>query len=112
VVDLFQLTSDIVADTVSLALPGLLWVVLFLVAWERGPFAESIGFGRKSFWLLLPGAILATFGLLPIAPVSTDWVTVSFAGAIFPLLVGLLAFGRVAPPRSRSLSRLLVLLAV
>ncbi|HKN06344.1 MAG: RDD family protein [Thermoplasmata archaeon] len=111
-VDLFQLTSDIVADTVSLALPGLLWVVLFLVAWERGPFAESIGFGRKSFWLLLPGAILATFGLLPIAPVSTDWVTVSFAGAIFPLLVGLLAFGRVAPPRSRSLSRLLVLLAV
>jgi len=112
VVDPIQLTSDIVANTISLALPGLLWVVLFLVAWEREPFAESIGFGRRSFWLLLPGAILATFGLLPIAPVSTDWVTVSFAGAIFPLLVGLLAFGRAAPPRSRSLTRLLFLLAV
>jgi len=112
VVDPFQLTSDIVADTVSLALPALLWVVLFLVAWEREPFAESIGFGRKAFWLLLPGAFLGTFGLLPIAPVSTDWVTVSFAGALFPLLVGLLAFGRVAPPRSRSLTRLLALLAV
>ncbi|MGA7649107.1 MAG: RDD family protein [Thermoplasmata archaeon] len=111
-IDLFQLTNDIVGNTISLALPGLLWAVLFLVAWEREPFAESIGFGRRSFWLLLPGALLATFGLLPIAPVSTDWVTVSFAGAIFPLLVGLLAFGRVAPPRSRSLMRLLALLAV
>ena len=111
-VDLFQLTSDIVADTISLALPGLLWVLLFLVAWEQEPFAESIGFGRKAFWLLLPGALLATFGILPIAPVSTDWVTVSFAGALFPLFVGLLAFGRAAPPRSRSLPRFLLLLAV
>ena len=110
-VDLLQLTSDIVADTVSLAIPALLWVVLFLVAWEREPFAESIGFGRKAFWLLLPGALLGTFGILPIAPVSNDWVTVSFAGALFPLLVGLLALGRVAPPRSRSVTRLLVLLA-
>ena len=111
-VDPFQLTNDIVGNSVSLALPALLWAILFLVAWEREPFAESIGFGRRSFWLLLPGALLATFGILPIAPVSTDWVTVSFAGAIFPLLVGLLAFGQAAPPRSRSLTRLLALLAV
>jgi len=112
VVDLVQLSSDIFANTVSLALPGLLWALLFLVAWERAPFAESIGFGRRAFWLLLPGALLATFGLLPVAPVSTDWVAVSFAGALFPLLVGLLAFGRAAQPRSRSLSRYLLLLAV
>ncbi len=111
-VDPIQLTSDIVNDTVSLALPGLLWAVLFLVAWEHAPFAESIGFGRRAFWLLLPGALLASFALLPIAPVSTDWVAVSFAGAVFPLLVGLLAFGRAAPPRSRSLSRYLLLLAI
>ena len=111
-VDPFQLTNDIVGNTVSLALPGLLWATLYLVAWEREPFAESIGFGRRSFWLLLPGALLATFAILPIAPVSTDWVTVSFAGALFPLLVGLLAFGRAAPPRSRSLTRFLALLAV
>jgi uncharacterized RDD family membrane protein YckC len=112
VVDPFQLTNDIVADSLSLALPGLLWVLLYLVAWEKEPFAESIGFGRRVFWLLLPGALLATFGIFPIAPVSTDWISVSFAGAIFPLLVGLLAFGRAAPPRPRSLSRLLLLLAV
>ncbi|HKN07654.1 MAG TPA: RDD family protein [Thermoplasmata archaeon] len=111
-VDPIQLTSDIVNDTVSLALPGLLWATLFLVAWERAPFAESIGFGRRSFWLLLPGALFASFALFPIAPVSTDWVAVSFTGAVFPLLVGLLAFGRAAPPRSRSLPRFLLLLAI
>jgi uncharacterized RDD family membrane protein YckC len=112
VVDPVQLTSDIVADSVSLALPGILWAALFLVAWEHEPFAESVGFGRRSFWLLLPGALLGSFALLPIAPVSTDWVAVSFAGAMFPLFVGLLAFGRAAPPRSRSLTRYLVLLAI
>jgi len=112
VVDLFQLLTDIVGNTVALLIPAALWALLFLIAWERGPFAESIGFGRQAFWLLLPGALFASFGLFPIAPVSTDWVAVSFAGAIFPLLVGLLAFGRAAPPRSRSLSLFLTLLAL
>jgi len=112
VVDLLQLAGDILANTVSLMFPALLWVLLFLIAWEQAPFAESIGFGRRSFWLLLPGALLATFGLFPIAPVSTDWIAVSFSGAVFPLLVGLLAFGRAAPPRSRSLSLYLLLLAI
>ena len=111
-VDPVQLSIDIVSDTVSLLLPGALWVALFLLAWEHAPFAESIGFGRRSFWLLLPGAVLGSLAFLPIAPVSTDWVAVSFAGAIFPLLVGLLAFGRAAPPRSRSLRMFLLLLAV
>lgn len=110
--DPIVLASDIVSDSVSLALPGLLWVALYLVAWEHAPFAESIGFGRRSFWLLLPGALLGSYALLPFAPVSTDWVAVSFAGAVFPLLVGLLAFGRVAPPRARSLTRYLLLLTV
>jgi len=112
VVDPYQLASDIVVNTVSLALPALLWVLLFLIAWEHAPFAESIGLGRRAFWLLLPGAIFASFGLVPIAPVSTDWVAVSLAGALFPLLVGLLAFGRAAPPRARSLSWYLLLLAI
>lgn len=111
-VDPLQLSSDIVANTVSLLLPGLLWGLLFLVAWEHAPFAESIGLGRRSFWLLLPGALLATFALLPIAPVSTDWVAVSLGGTLFPLLVGLLALGRAAPPRSQSISWYLLLLAV
>ncbi len=111
-VDPAQLTFDIVANTVSLLLPAGLWAVLFLLAWEHTPFAESIGFGRWAFWLLLPGSLFASFALFPIAPVSYDWVAVSFAGAIFPLLVGALAFGRAAPPRRRSLSRFLAFLAI
>ena len=111
-VDPFQLATDIVGNSISLLIPAALWAVLFLVAWEHGPFAESIGFGRKAFWLLLPGALCGSLGFFPIAPVSTDWVAVSFAGAVFPLLVGLLAFGRVASPRARSLSLYLLLLAV
>lgn len=111
-VDPAQLTLDIVADAVSLALPAVLWAALFLLAWEHGPFAESIGFGRSAFWLLLPGAILASFALLPIAPVSYDWVAISFAGAVFPLIVGSLAFGRAAPPLRYSLARYLGFLAI
>lgn len=111
-VDPYQLTADIVGNTVSLLIPAGFWAILYLLAWEHAPFAESIGFGRRSFWLLLPGAILGSFGFLPIAPVSTDWVAVSLAGALFPLFVGLLAFGRAAPPRARSLSIYLALLAV
>jgi len=112
VVDPAQLSFDIFANTVSLALPATLWAMLFLLAWEHGPFAESIGFGRWAFWLLLPGALLASFALLPIAPVSNDWVAISFAGALFPLLLGALAFGRVAPPAGRTLGQFLAFLAV
>ncbi len=111
-VDPGQLAFDIVGNTVTLLLPAGLWALLFLLVWEHTPFAESIGFGRWAFWLLLPGALLASFALLPIAPVSYDWVAVSFGGAIFPLLVGALAFGRAAPPRRRSLAWFLSFLAV
>jgi uncharacterized RDD family membrane protein YckC len=110
VVDPFQLTLDIAGNASALALPALLWAVLFLLAWEHGPFADSIGFGRKTFWLLLPGGLLATLAILPFAPVSDDWVAVSFAGAVLPILVGLLAVGRYAPPRSRSVSVFLTFL--
>ena len=111
-VDPLLLTNDIVSNVVSLALPAGLWAFLFLFAWDHAPFAESVGLGRKAFWLLLPGALLATFAILPFGAVSTDIVAVSFGGAIFPLLVGALAAGRAAPPRGRLLSELLVTLGV
>ncbi len=111
-VDPIQLTFDIAGNTFGLALPAALWALLFLLAWERPAFAESVGFGRWAFWLLLPGALLASFALLPIAPVSYDWVAVSLAGAIFPLLVGALGFGRAAPPLGRSLALYLAVLTV
>jgi uncharacterized membrane protein/uncharacterized RDD family membrane protein YckC len=112
VVDVAALANDIVANAVSLALPGVLWALLFVLAWEHAPFAESIGFGRWAFWLLLPGSILASFAILPFGAVSDDIVAVSFGGAIFPIFVGLLAFGQAVPPLGRNAGRLLAYLAV
>ncbi len=116
VVDPAALSSDIVANAVTLATPAVLWAFLFLLAWEQRPFAESIGFGRAAFWLLLPGAVLASFAIVPFGvisnPLATDLLAVSLGGAIFPLIIGSLALGRVAPPLGRTLGRLLLYLAV
>ena len=111
-IDSAQLANDIAGDVALLAFPAVLWALLYVLAWEHGPFASSIGFGRRTFWLLLPGALLATLVLLPIAPVANDWVAISFAGALFPMVVGMLAFARFAPPGSRSAALYLLLLAV
>ncbi len=101
-IDPLQLASDIAGNAISLALPGLLWAALFLLAFERGPFAASVGLGRRAFWLLLPGAIACTFGNLPLVPVTNDVLGISLGGALFPILVGLLAFRQYAPPAARS----------
>lgn len=111
-VDPYQLTSDILGNAVGLALPAILWAVLFLLAWDTGPFAESIGFGRLAFWLLLPGALLASFAILPFGAVSYDLIAISYAGALFPILVGILALGRVAPPLRESGGAYLAFIAV
>jgi uncharacterized RDD family membrane protein YckC len=103
VIDPGQLAADIAGNAVSLALPGLLWAALFLLAFEHGPFAASLGLGRRAFWLLLPGAIASTFADLPFVPIGNDLVGIGLAGALFPILVALLTFARVAPPARRSL---------
>ncbi len=111
-VDPFQLTNDIAGDVTALAFPAVFWALLYLLAWEHGPFATSLGLGRRAFWILLPGALLATLVLLPIAPIANDWVAISFAGALFPMIVGALAFERFAPPGARSAGRYLLFLGV
>ncbi len=98
------LTADIASVAISLALPGIAWTVLFALAWRDPDFAESLGFGSRTFWLLFPGALLASFALLPVALVRSDVLAVSFAGAAFPLAVGLLSIGRLAPAFRRSLT--------
>ena len=101
-IDLGELVFDVVGNTVSVALPAVLWAILFLCAFEHGPFAESVGLGRRAFWLLLPGAAAATLANLPLVPISNDVLGISIGGAVFPILVSLLALGRFAPPARRS----------
>lgn len=111
-IDPGQLANDIAADVAVLAFPALLWALIYVLAWEHGPFATSIGFGRRTFWLLLPGALLATLVLLPVVPIGGDWVAVSFAGALFPILVAVFSFGRFVPPGVRSAATYLLALVV
>ncbi len=111
-VDPVQLSIDIAGNVTGLALPAALWALLFLLAFERGAFADSLGLGRKAFWLLLPGALFASLAILPIAPVSYDWVGISLAGAVFPLVVGFLAVGRYAPPRGATIRLYLTILLI
>jgi uncharacterized membrane protein/uncharacterized RDD family membrane protein YckC len=105
------LSFDIVSVAVSTAVPGVAWALLFGLAWRHPAFAERLGLSRKVFWLLLPGALLASFALLPIAPVTDDVVAVSFAGAAFPLAVAVLALGKIDSPVAWWGSRLFVPLA-
>ncbi len=108
----FQLAFDVSSVSISTAVPGVAWALLFGLAWKYPRFAESLGLGRREFWLLLPGALLASFALAPLLPIANDILAVSFAGAAFPLAVGLLALGRVAPPLGRSVGRFLLPLGV
>jgi len=112
VVDLGLLSLDVASTVVTLVLPGGGWALLFLLAWEHPTFAESIGLGRRAFWLLLPGALLVSYAILPIAPISVDWIAIDLGGALFPLAVGGLAFGRYASPLRRSGGWLLLALTV
>jgi uncharacterized membrane protein/uncharacterized RDD family membrane protein YckC len=105
-----MLASDIVAGTVSLVLPAAVWALLFLLAFEHPAFAESVGFGRLTFWLLLPGSLLAMFAILPFGAIANDVVAVSLAGAVFPLLIGALAARRVTAAQPRLLGRYLMFL--
>ncbi|MCI4338878.1 MAG: RDD family protein [Thermoplasmata archaeon] len=111
-IDPVQLANDIAGNVALLAFPAVLWALLYVLAWEHGSFATSIGFGRRTFWLLLPGALLATLVLLPVAPVANDWLAISFAGALFPILVATLTFERFSPPGTRSAVAYLALLIV
>ncbi|HTP54571.1 MAG TPA: RDD family protein [Thermoplasmata archaeon] len=104
-VDPWLLSLDASSNVVSLLVPAGVWALLFFLAWEHPAFAESIGLGRRAFWLLLPGALLSSYAFLPLAPISNDWVAVSFGGALFPLAVGAFALRRSAPPARRTLAR-------
>lgn len=102
-------TAALVADY---GLPALLWLFLYLFAFERREFAERIGFGRLSFWLLGLGATLATVALLPLAPIGPDVLAVSLGGGVFPLAIGAVALGRTFARGRRDLGIWLGLLTL
>jgi uncharacterized RDD family membrane protein YckC len=103
VIDPFQLATDTIGNVAALALPALLWALLYQLAWEHGPFAESIGFGRRTFWLLVAGGLLGLIVLLPLTPIENDWLAISYSGAVFPLVVVGLGLAALSPPARRTI---------
>ena len=86
-VDLSTLASDVLQNVVYLVTPPLLWLLLFLLAWQSPALARATGFGRLTFWLLLPGALLGWIGNLPLVPISPAVLAVNIGGGLVPILL-------------------------
>jgi uncharacterized membrane protein len=104
-----QIAYDIAGTVAYYGLVPLLWIVLFLVAWEDGPFARSLGFGPRTFWLLVPGVVLAFVAELPFAQFDGDYLAINIGGGLIPLVLACVLFARFAPPRARTLPAFLIL---
>ena len=111
-VDAFQLTSDIIENSVYLATPPLLWMVLFLCAWGDEAAARESGFGRRTFWLLLPGALLGEFANLPFFAWSHDVLAINLGGGLIPLVLSVFLLARVLGNRSLLLTVFLAAFAI
>jgi uncharacterized membrane protein/uncharacterized RDD family membrane protein YckC len=112
VVDVLQLTTDIVENSVYLVTPPLLWMLLFLSAWGNEAESRESGFDRRTFWLLLPGALLGEFANLPFFGWSHDVLAVNLGGGLIPLALSVFLIGRILGDRARLLAVFLTSFAV
>jgi uncharacterized membrane protein/uncharacterized RDD family membrane protein YckC len=113
VVDPFQLTNDIVQGSITILLPGLVWLFLYLFAWEDAHLARRAGFGRGVFWLLLPvGLVGWVFGNLPIFAYRSDLLAVNVGGALVPVILSVWLLTREFPRPGSTLPRFFGLLAI
>jgi uncharacterized membrane protein len=111
VVDLGTLGSDVLQNVVYLATPPLLWLFVYLLAWQSPALARATGFGRLTFWLLLPGALLGTFADLPIVPISSAVLALNLGGGLIPLLLAFSLLHREADGRTATVGLFAALFA-
>jgi uncharacterized membrane protein/uncharacterized RDD family membrane protein YckC len=90
VVDPGAVAFATVANIVALALPGLLWLFLFLLAWDHTQVAQVTGFGRFTVWMLLGGAFVGSLANLPFFSWDGDILAINLGGGLIP--VGLSLF--------------------
>ncbi len=110
-VDVGLLASDVLQNVVYLATLPLLWLVLYLVAWEWPDLARASGFGRLTFWLLLPGAILGTIANLPFFGYSGAILALNLGGGAIPLVLSVLLLRRLLPRDRPALGRFAIAFA-
>lgn len=93
-VDPWVLTNDVIGGVGSLALTPVLWVGLFLWAWTRPAEARASGFGRMTFWLLLPGAFLCSLADAPFLGWAGDVLAINLGGALIPIVLSIVLLHR------------------
>lgn len=108
----WTLASDVVQNVAFLATPPLLWLFLYLFAWESPGLARASGFGRLSFWLLLPGSLLGTIANLPFVPIAGNVLAINLGGGLVPVLLTALLLYRYFGESGTALLRFAGLFAV
>ncbi|MCI4351915.1 MAG: DUF1614 domain-containing protein [Thermoplasmata archaeon] len=111
-VDLAVLVGDVISQIGASIPTPLLWIGLFLWAWSRPAQALASGFGRMTFWLLLPGAFLASLADAPFLPWAGDVLAINIGGALIPVLLSIVLLRReLTLPRWVLTSRVLLVVA-
>ncbi len=106
-IDLGALTNDILQNSIFFLTPAALWLFLYLFAWEKGELATRLGFGRGTFWLLLPGSFLGSVANLPFFPWNGDILAINIGGGLIPVVLALMLLLRTVDlPRNALLGTL------
>ncbi|MFZ0830824.1 MAG: RDD family protein [Thermoplasmata archaeon] len=109
-VDPWVLSNDVIGGVGSTILTPLLWIALFLWAWSRPAEARASGFGRFAFWLLLPGAFLASLADAPFLPWAGNVVAINLGGALIPIGLSVVLLHRELGTPGWSLTGTVILL--
>jgi uncharacterized RDD family membrane protein YckC/uncharacterized membrane protein len=96
-VDGWSVASNIVQTVAFLAPTPLLWLFLYLFAWDDPARARAAGFGRLTFWLLVGGGLLGILGDVPLLPIGTYVLGINVAGGLIPLTLSVLFLARIDP---------------
>ncbi len=93
-VDPFQLFYDSTSLFAYLVLPFALFGGLFLLAWDRGLSGEALGFGKRTFLLLLVGGVVGSLGNLPFFAWNDSVLMVNVGGGLIPVTLSLVLLDR------------------
>lgn len=108
----WTIASDVVQNVAFLATPPLLWLFLYLFAWESTALARASGFTRLTFWLLLPGSLLGTIANLPFVPIGGDVLAINIGGGLVPLVLTAYLLHRYFDESRSALARFAALFAL
>jgi uncharacterized RDD family membrane protein YckC/uncharacterized membrane protein len=103
-----ELLSDTTALVALLALPPLAFGVLFLLAYDRDLGGEAMGFGKRTFLVLLVAVIVGWLANIPFFYWHGSIMAINVGGALLPIAISLTVLSqRLLPGRLRELSALL-----